>query len=321
MPATELRLPAPGGGIARLGLLMKRPPLAKSGTQPVLLLHGATFGARLFDLPRAGYSLIEELAGAGLVVYALDFRGYGRSFGFEAMERPSAESPPFGGADAAAEDAAAAVDFILGRERAAGINLVGFSWGSIAAARCAAERADVVSRLVLYAPLYAERNAAWLNHIADPRDSGRLASAFGAYRLISFADVIERWDSELPSGDPLRYREAGVAELIFNALSALDPSAGLHEPRAFRCPNGALADMVKVFNGIPLFDPAKLTMKVLLVRGDEDATSTDSDAAGLLARIASPKKDYRVIPESSHFLCVERNRSKLYEELKRFLYS
>ena len=40
-------------------------PTGKAIHPPVLLVHGATFGAALFDLPLAGYSLMRELAGSG----------------------------------------------------------------------------------------------------------------------------------------------------------------------------------------------------------------------------------------------------------------
>ena len=53
------------------------------------------------------------------------------------------------------------------------------------------------------------------------------------------------------------FREDGIAELVFETLAALDPRAPSQMPRAFRCPNGALADLVEVFNGRPLYDPVK----------------------------------------------------------------
>jgi pimeloyl-ACP methyl ester carboxylesterase len=74
------------------------------------------------------------------------------------------------------------------------------------------------------------------------------------------------------------FREDGIAELVFETLAALDPRSPLQVPRAFRCPNGALADLVEVFNGRPLYEPAELTMPVLLIRGEQDTTSTATDA-------------------------------------------
>jgi pimeloyl-ACP methyl ester carboxylesterase len=313
-----LRIAAPDDGSIQLGILEKRSTAVDRRLPPVLLLHGATFGARLFDLPRAGYSLMAELAGMGRAVYALDLRGYGHSLGGAVMEQPPAQNPPFSGVDEATTDINAAVDVILERQSAAGLDLVGFSWGTVTAARYAGEHPEKIVRLALYAPLYGEINAAWLDRIADARDRARLASTFGAYRLVTAAEVIRRWNSDLPTDDPALYREDGIPELVFETLSALDPRSPLHQPAAFRCPNGALAGMVGIFNGQPLYDPAKLTMPTLLVRGDDDTTSTDRDARRLLARIASPEKQYCVIAPGSHFLCIERNRAKLYRRLAQF---
>ena len=95
----------------------------------------------------------------------------------------------------------------------------------------------------------------WLDRIGDPADTRRLAGHFGAYRLITRDDVFARWNGDV-SGDPRDVREDGVVEKLFEALAANDPLAGLHHPPAFRCPNGAFADLIEVFNGRPLYDPA-----------------------------------------------------------------
>lgn len=314
-----LRIPAPGNGPIPLGILERRARTTDARLPPVLLLHGATYGAAMLDLPRESYSLMAELARAGRAVYALDIRGYGNSPGGAIMEQPAAQNPPFAASDEAVADIAVAVDFILGREAVAALDLVGFSWGTITAGCYAGEHPEKIARLVLYAPLYGEKNSAWLDRIADPRDRSRLALTFGAYRPVALADVIGRWDSELPNNNPALYREDGIAELVFETLAALDPLSETRAPRAFRCPNGALADMITVFNGQPVYNPAKLTMQVLLLRGAEDITSTDSDALRLLSQIAAPDKDYRVIAPGSHFLCIEKNRSRLYAEFDCFL--
>jgi pimeloyl-ACP methyl ester carboxylesterase len=317
METRLLRLPAGDG--ATLGILERRPHAAAADTRPLLLLHGATFGVAFLDLPRPGYSLMAALADTGRAVYSLDIRGYGSSHGFPAMERPPDQNPPFARIGEAVADIAAAVDFILNREGVDALDLLGLSWGSVAAARYAGEHPQKIGCLVLYAPLYGEENAAWLDRIADPQDRSRLNPKFGAYRLIALDDVVQRWNSDLPPGDPAQYRDDGLAEAVFQTLAALDPRSSALTPRAFRCPNGALADLVQVFSGKPLYDPAKLTMPVLLLRGADDTTSTESDSLQLLSRIGSRERDYRVIAPGSHFLCIEKNRSRLYEEINRFL--
>jgi len=140
-----LRIGAPDDPAIELGILEKRSPALDVRLPPILLLHGATFGARLFDLPRAGYSLMTEFASEGRAAYALDIRGFGSSLGGAAMAEPPFRNPPFAGVDEAVKDISAAVDFILKRRSVAGLDLVGFSWGTVAAARYAGDNPDKVA--------------------------------------------------------------------------------------------------------------------------------------------------------------------------------
>src|SRR5258708_19216286 len=234
------------------------------------------------------------------------------------MEDPPERMPLFAGVDEAIEDIAAAVDVMVRGQGGPGVDLVGFSWGGVAAARYAGDNPEKVVRLALYAPLYAEINATWLARMAGSQDSGHRPETLGAYRLVTLDGVIRRWDGDLPTANSFVYREDGIAELVFETLSALDPRSSSRLPPAFRCPNGPLADIARIFEGQPLYDPAKLTMPTLLVRGDDDTTSTHSAAARLRGEIASPQKRYCVVAPGSHFLCIERNRAKLYEQLNEF---
>lgn len=313
-----LRIPAPGMTDLTLGVLEKRGDPVDPRLPPVLLVHGATLGASLFDVPRAGYSLMAWLAERGRAVYAVDIRGFGNSTGGRVMDADVGAHPPFARADEAVSDIGAAVELILARERREAVDLVGFSWGTITSARYAAGAPRRVARLALYAPLYGETNPLWLDRIADPQAPRRLNPRIGAYRLVTQAELISRWNGDLPTDDPYLYREGGIAELIFDVFAGLDPHSRSHEPPAFRCPAGPFADLVSVFNGHPIFDAGKLTMPTLLVRGSDDTTSTDSDARRLLAAIASRQKSYRVITPGSHFLIMERNRSELYQRLHDF---
>jgi pimeloyl-ACP methyl ester carboxylesterase len=293
-----LSIAAPDGG-GHLAVIEKRPPQLDPRLPPLLIAHGATFGGSLFDLPRAGYSLLAALAAPGRAVYALDIRGYGRSVAPQAMDSPPDGRPPFARAGAAALDVATAADFILARHARRALDIAGFSWGTIVAAKFASAHPDRVARMALYAPLYAARNEDWLDRIAEPADGSRLASTYGAYRLISAADVVRRWNGDLPEGDAERFREPDIADVLFDTQAALE-------------------DMVEVFNARPLYDPARLSMPVLLVRGAADTTSTDADCRTLLARIASRDKRYEAISPGSHFLCIERNRAVLYDCLQTF---
>jgi pimeloyl-ACP methyl ester carboxylesterase len=303
----------------RLGLLERRGASGTAGGPPILLIHGATLGVTLFDLPAPGYSLISELAAAGRVVYALDIRGYGYSLHGAVMDAPADANPPFARLKDALRDIEAAIGFILAREQTDAVDIIGFSWGTVIAACYAAQSPQHVRRLALYAPLYAEVNEMWQTRIGDPAERSRIDPAIGAYRLVTLSDLVQRWNADIGWAAPASRRDPGMPEIVFDALAALDPQAAKRVPAAFRSPTGALADLVHVFNGKPLYDPAKLTMPVLLVRGADDTTSTDTDCRRLLDAIASPAKRYDVIAPGSHFLCVEKNRAQLYECLRGFL--
>ena len=311
-----LRIEAADGETA-LGL-WEMQPIGEAIHPPVLLVHGATFGSALFDLPLAGYSLMQELARGGRFVYAVDIRGYGASNGNGVMNSPSAAHPPFSRARHAVEDIGVAVSEIQRRQSVQAIDVIGFSWGTITAGWYASERVADVRRLVLYAPLFAEKNMMWLDRISDPADRSKLADHFGAYRLITMADVLARWDSDAP-GNPRDVREDGVVEALFEAAAGLDILAGSHHPPAFRCPNGAFADLIEVFNGRPLYDPGTIEAPVLLVRGEGDTTSTGTDMRRLEAAIGSAEKSCLEIPDGSHFLCIEKNHMNLYRAITAYL--
>ena len=309
-----LRIAGAGGELG----LWEMAPAGRVMLPPVLLLHGATFGSALFDLPLPGYSLMRELADGGRFVYAVDIRGYGASGANPVMVSPPEGKPPFSRAREAVEDVGAAVHEIRQRHSVSSIDLVGFSWGTIVAGWYAARHVGDIRRLALYAPLFAEANSLWQGRIGDPADASRLAAHFGAWRMITLPEVYARWDGDV-TGDPRDVREEGVLESLFATLLESDRLPRPDGPPTFRCPNGALADLIEVFDGHPLYDPGTIRSPVLLVRGADDTTSTAADARRLQEAIGSAEKVYLEIPDGSHFLCVEKNRLSLYRAVTAFL--
>lgn len=308
LPATPADDPA-----IRLAIAEKLPATLDSRLPPLLIAHGASFPGRVFDLPRPGYSLMDALAADGRRVYALDVRGFGLSRAPGIMDLPPGRNPPFAHLEEAACDLAAAVDTVLARNDVPALDLAGFSWGAMVAARFAAHFPERVRRLALYAPIYRQIDLSALGRMA----AGAVNGTPEAYGLITQADVIGRWDRGLP-GDPAKYREAGLPELLFETIAALDDRAATRIPPAFRCPRGPLHDLTRIAGGENLYDPAALSMPVLILRGADDTTSTDADCRDLLARIASAEKSYEAIVPGSHFLLLEKNRSRLYDRLNGF---
>jgi pimeloyl-ACP methyl ester carboxylesterase len=166
----------------RLAIVEKRPVSADRALPPLLIAHGATFSGRIFDLPRAGYSLMESLAVEGRAVYALDIRGFGASLVPRVMDQPPGANSPFAGVDDAMFDLAAAVDLVLERQSVSAVDLAGFSWGAIVAARFAGRYPRKVRRLALYAPLYRQAALAALGPTAK---GGVPREAYGLFSLNS----------------------------------------------------------------------------------------------------------------------------------------
>ncbi|SDU15518.1 alpha/beta hydrolase [Stappia sp. ES.058] len=281
---------------------------------PVLFVHGATYASRLYDVPHPGASWLKATADAGFAAYALDIRGYGKSHSAR-MEHTKA---PYARASAARRDIDDAVNWILARHDRLQLHLVGGSWGSITTASYAAGTgADRVERLVLYAPIFAEKNDAWLSLLADPADASRLNPAFGACRLVTEADTRARWDAEMPEGAD--WRDEDVFQAMVRASLADDPQSPRHEAPAFRAPNGTFVDLFEAFSARPLYDPGAIRAPALLIRGGADPTSTRSDALQLFDRLGSEQKHYLEIANGAHFVSAERQAPSVFDATARFL--
>ncbi len=281
---------------------------------PVLFVHGATYASRLFDIPHPRASWLKAMADAGFAAYALDIRGYGKSRSTEM----TAASRPYATGSEAIRDIADAVAWILRRHACTRLALVGGSWGSITTARFTATIGqDTVERLVLYAPIFAERNDGWLQYLADPDQPMRLNAAFGAARLVTEADTRARWDAEIPDGAD--WREEDVLQALWLSSLADDPQGGERSPAAFRAPNGTLQDLWEAFHGRLLYDPAAITCPVLLIRGGADPTSTRSDALNLFDALGSEIRHYVEIANAAHFASAERRASEVFASTTAFV--
>jgi pimeloyl-ACP methyl ester carboxylesterase len=316
----EHRLPPAADSGVSLALFEVAPTNAAPTKTPVLLLHGATFGAPMFDLPLPGYSMQAFLAMRGWRTYALDVRGYGRSVPSAVLDAPPQANEPYARFDEAVEDLAAGIAFVRSRTGCSRVNLVGFSWGTVVAGAFAATSDSLLERVVLYAPIYAEINEAWIDRIADPADRARVNPALGSYRWVDLAQLLSRWDADIPPGAAKAdYRDDAIPETIMQVLAATDPASGFRGDASFRAPNGALVDVFEAFNGRPLYDPERISVPTLIIRGSDDATSTATDALRLFDRLGARSKRFVTISPGSHFLCVERNAAEFYAEIELYL--
>lgn len=301
------RLAAPDG----MGLSLHLRHVAPEGRArgSVLLVHGATLASGLWDVAVPGYSVLEALAAAGLSSWALDIRGYARS------ARLVAPVAAYAGREEAVRDIAAALDFVCQHDNVASAILVGGSWGSITTALFASRDARRVAGLALMAPLHASANALWLADLAHPGDRRRLSPAHGACRSVGRAQLLARWDPEVPPGRAFERRDPAVLDALIADALACEPAPG---STTFTVPNGTLHDLFEVFSDRPLYDAAALRMPVMLIRGEHDLTSTHADAQRLFEVLGSHDKQYLQIGDAGHFVCAERRAGEFQRALIGF---
>src|ERR1700741_1929917 len=96
----------------------------------ILLIHGARVpGVASFDLDVSGGSLAGDLAKRGLAVYVMDLLGYGRFTRPKAMDDDPVGKETLLRSNQAAQDIAAAVNWICSRRGLAKVSLFGWATG------------------------------------------------------------------------------------------------------------------------------------------------------------------------------------------------
>jgi len=283
----------------------------------VLFVHGATVASVLFDIPVPGYSMLEACAAAGWWSFACDLTGYARSVRPAGMQLSPADCPLLCTGEQAILDVdkvVATLRQLTGSEK---LVLAGGSWGSLTAARYTLHAPEVVERLILIAPLFGTVNVGWLQVLSDPNDPERINPKLGGYRPVRREDLLSRWDPEIPPGQEIQRRDPAVLDALMQDELAAD--VGSSQFDVFRVPNGTLHDLFDVFSGRPLYAPEGIRTPCLLVRGADDQTSTQADAALLHARLGSQHKRWVTIRRSGHFLQAERAAGELQAVVNDFL--
>lgn len=309
MPAYDV-IDIPSHQPALVARVRHTAPDRANGAPPVLFVHGSSFPSGLsFDFRMDGQSWMDWMAARGYDVYALDFPGYGLSDRYPATA--AAGGPP-GRAREVARDVGGAVDAILRRTGSRQVLLVGHSWGGSVAARYAQDHAGKVAKLVLFATI-TPRAASGAVAYADSVEA--LAPvARAAYEELTPAQRIAAMDGLRPQHEPPQ-----VHADVFSRWGAQWLASDGRTQGAVRFPAGPGADLADLQQGRSYYDPARLAMPVLLVRGEWDAWPNDADYGLLLAALAtSPHKQYTTIPRGTHVMHLEAARTQLYEAVHAF---
>lgn len=259
-----------------------------------------------FDLPTVnafdvkGWSWMEHLAGQGLDAWALDFRGFGNS------TRPDVKVR----AADAVKDVEAAVAFIKEKTKAEKISIIGWGWGAVVGAKYAGDHPDRVHRLILYGPMYSSRLP---EVIQSMESSPGVIKEYPNYELRTYDSIRQHWAKMMNGRDLVN---PGIMADVGKAFFLADTESEQRNPKAIRQNLGPLLDLYEMWNDKPIYEPEKIKVPTLVVRGDEDFFA-DPDLINALT--GTDKKKEVVIRNATHWVLFEKHRDELLTVVLDFL--
>lgn len=284
---------------------------ARAHQPAVPYVHGATFSSGLsVGYPLGGRSWADELAAAGLDVWAFDFRGFGRSDRYPQQDADPAVTAPLGraaGPGGAGEQLLAVLEHVVAVRGGGRVSLLAHSWGTLVAGLVATARPDLVDRVALFGPITRRESR-----------GGTGSHGLGGWYPLTTREQYDRFVGDVPAGQP------PVLTDEFDRWArdwlATDPTAADRRPAAVRVPAGPSADIAAAWTGRLPYDPAGVRAPTLVVRGEWDSRTTDADAAWLLGALTpAPLRRHVKIRRGTHLLHLEAGRHALHRETAAFL--
>lgn len=277
----------------------------------LIMVHGATYASEsLFDVPVAGHSLMDQLAFAGLHVFALDIRGYGKSDRPAAMMQDPKLSAPVSDTQTGIGDLASAVDYLLSRYQLQQLNVFGMSWGGSVAAAYSTRYPQHVTKLALVAPQ-------WLNSQPSHID---IDGDIAAWREVNPAAFQQAWLANAPEEKRADLIPEGVFQRWLEAVLASDADYQQQSAGKIRAVNGPSLDKRRFWRaGIPFYDPAEIRAPLLLVHAEWDNDVPFTATADLFKRCSNtPWRRWLEIGEGSHMILLEKNHWQAWDAITCF---
>lgn len=287
-------------------------------SQVVLFIHGATVsGGMSVGYRINGYSWMDDVAQSGRDVWALDFVGYGKSDIYQQM-KTSERSTPLGEAEELVPDIERAVDYIVKKTGVSKITLIATSRGAIPTGYYVTQHPEKVERVVFNSPIVRRDNT--------PEEVIKGIFGFAGrptlpYYDISTAQRLSMLADDRPKNTALQLEPYFVAHWPSDfSKESLSESKESNAAASVRVPGGFAVDIYDAWHG-KYWNPEKVTVPVLIVRGDYDRVLTPaSDAQWLYDKlIAAPSKRYVLIDKGTHAMLFEKKRFELYREVQLFL--
>ncbi|MBV8253532.1 MAG: alpha/beta fold hydrolase [Chitinophaga sp.] len=287
--------------------LLHMPPKTSVGNMPVLLLHGATFPAALsFDFQMNGSSWMDYLSDHNMESYALDFLGYGDADRYPEMSHE--QGLPIGRAMSAYLDVDKAIDYILQQTGHRQLILIGHSWGASVAALYAENFPNKLAKLVLFAPITVSADAVD-NPITIERSYESLTPD---QRVQAMVDLTP--EGEMHQLEPELFTQWKADWLQSDITTKKTDSGAVHFPA------GPSQDIADLSQGKSYYNPAKILVPTLVIRGEWDDYPNNNDALQLMASLPDETiKKYVVVPRGTHVMHLEKSRHQLYAETLKFI--
>lgn len=260
-------------------------PAEPNGHSPVLFLHPYEAPcADAFDLP--GYSWMDELSREGFDVWAIDLHGFGKYGSLASMQSSSKLAT-------AVSDVSQVVDDLKQRSSTKRVTLIGWGWGGVLAAMASIEDPASIDRLVLLGVMDG-KNA------AVPLDAWT-RTADGASEMVGAEALMSEWTRML----------SGIEEDV--TPDAFEKFKQLSQRCSPSNPVGPVKDMVDIWSTQLPFEPHRINVPTLLLRGDHD----DYVTGGLASQISGSHEI--VLHHATHWVPYEKGRTFLYLHVSNFL--
>jgi pimeloyl-ACP methyl ester carboxylesterase len=285
---------------------------------PILFFHGATVPTQFTSEYKIdGVSWMDWNAKEGWASFGFDLPGYGRSDGYP-PSTGAVDPRKYGSSETLMTDIDNCVNHVLKECGCDQLHVVAISRGAIPAGYYASKFPGKIRSLTFHAPITHKNGVdpAIIEELLGSPEVPKVAN-FG----LSAMDRFHLLESDRPDGTTTNLEPSFITEWPRNYGAALAGSSSPElsvEDRKIDTPIGFAVDIFDAWHG-EYFDPAAITMPVLIVRGDWDRFLTPAtETQELFERIASAEKYYLQMPRSTHSILFERSRYRMYRAVSDF---
>jgi pimeloyl-ACP methyl ester carboxylesterase len=264
-------------------------PAKTRGT--ILFVHGSPMASQpTFDLQvpgRPNSSAMDYFASIGFDCWSVDMEGYGRSTKDRDNNAPISQG---------ADDCYAAALYIQKLRGKRPLLTYGISSGALRAAMFAERHPAMVARLALDAMVWTGEGSPTLEQRRK-----RLPEFIAKNRR----PIDKPFIHSIFERDHPDTAEKKVIEAFADAVVALDDSV----------PTGTYVDMC---SKLPVIDPVKITVPVLVMRGQHDGIASMGDLLKFFEKLPNPDKQFTVMSGISHASFQQKNYMMVYHILESF---